>query len=536
MSLRTALFASAVLLTSSVIPDHSFANQARGSDAEPARVAARVPATSAANVSNAVRRAVGYNRLSKFRHGLVITESEQGKDESASTIYLGRRHGKLRSGESFGFDGAFHWQRDEKRGIAVPNPQRNREKNSWPLWIRGYWWLNPASGISVAVLPEETTAETVALSLTLQGGIVPATLHVDRSTWLPSKLVVAYERGPFTARYSDYRPVNGVSVAFVVETSYRSDSRRLVQSVHPIADESIFAAPRIPSDHKFDGRRPAALMTAAGAPFSLGSPGHNYVRAAADDGAAGWWHFDSGSDSMIIDTAVANQLGMPIIGTHRSMGADGTPREGTWRRGKSFTLGRIRIENPVYRALDLSKNNAPPGERRMGTIGYDLFARSVVEYDDNGLAVRVCDPGTYRLPKGAQWQRLEHIDSTPAVRGLVENRFKGLFQIDTGSAGSIDFTKQFHETHRLLEGRETTSAAQLGSGGTFSVEQGTIRTFKLAGREYKNVAVLFRTGGISREGSAGTVGRELLRSFAVVFDYIGHRVAFAPPGARGNCG
>ena len=468
-------------------------------------------------------------------NGFTIVE-RKAESESQQVLHFGTRRGELRSGDEFGFDGAFAWQHDSRRNIAIPSSQRQREKSMWPLWVRGYWWLNPRSGIAVSVLAAESDARTIALSLALPEGLVPATLYVDRATWLPARLVVPYERGPFTALYSEYRTVRGLRLPGLVETSYRSESRLRMLATRPIPDRAAFAVPALPADHRFDPAPAAALETTAGAPFAPGSPGHNYVRAAADDGRPGWWHFDSGSDSMIIDEAVANELGMEIIGTHRSMGADGNPREGTWRRGKSFTIGRLRIENPVYRAMDLSANNAPPGERRMGTIGYDLFARSVVEYAGAGRDVRICDPRTYQLPRGARWQRLEHIDSTPAFRGLVEGKLPGLFQVDTGAAGTIDFARPFHERHRLLEGRATAALRSQGSGGSFAVEEGRIARFDFAGRRYDDLEVSFRTGGISREGSAGTIGRALLAPFRIVFDYSHHRIAFAPVAAgQGAC-
>lgn len=502
-----------------------------------AQSAARAVAPSATQVLASVRRAVGYRSLAALPNGFAVTERVTGDGAEDRIVHFGTRRGELRNGDEFGFDGSFAWQNDRRRNMAIPFSQGQREKLMWPLWVRGYWWLNPRSGIAARILPGESDARMVALALTLRDGLVPATLYVDRATWLPVRLVVPYERGPYTARYSDYRTIRGLRLPGVVETDYRGESRRQLLTMTPIPDRAVFAAPALPADYRFDPSRPAAPETLAGAPFGPNSPGHIYVRATADDVRTGWWHFDSGSDSMIIDEAVANELGMEIIGTHRSMGADGTPREGTLRRGRSFSIGRIRIENPVYRAMDLSANNAPPGERRMGTIGYDLFARSAVEYAGGGRDIRICDPRLYRLPRGARWRRLEHIDATPAARGLVEGRIEGLFQIDTGAAGTIDFARPFHERHRLLANRATESMRSQGSGGSFAVERGHIARFDFGGRRYDNLEVTFRTGGISRDGSAGTVGREVLAPFRMVFDYSNHRVAFAPLAAgHGRCG
>lgn len=487
-------------------------------------------------IMEAVRRAVGYRHLRAFRSGIALTEQAAGAS-TAETVLIGTSRGAIRSGDGFGFDGNYRWQHDQRWGAAIPSPQRLHEKNAWPIWIRGHWWLNPASGIRVEVDPATSGAEEVALRLTLPEGLVPATVYVNRSTWLPMRFSVPYEHGPFEARLSDWRPVRGVLLPFAVDSSYRERrSEWRVVTAAPVASAADFTPPSAPADYHFDSSLPPAPRTLAGAPFPSGTPGHVYVAASAD-GRAGWWHFDSGSDSMIIDEAVADSLGMEVIGKHRSMGADGTPREGTWRRGRTFSIGSMTIERPVFRAMDLSANNAPPGERRMGTIGYDLFARSVVEYARGGHEVRICDGARYRLPRGGRWQRLEHIDATPAVRALVEGRLAGLFQVDTGSAGSIDFAQPFHERHRLTEGREGRDARVLGSGGSFAVRVGRLARFDFAGRRWDNLEVSFRTGGVSREGSAGTLGRELLEPFRTVFDYGRHRIAFLPLAAGpGRCG
>jgi hypothetical protein len=496
---------------------------------------AMAPLPAVGRIVEAIRQAVGYRNLAAMREGFAIVERDDAG--AGERLLFGTRRGELRSGEAFGFDGAFGWQRDDRRGAAIPFSQRQREKLMWPLWVRGHWWLNPRSGIAVAVVPEESDARTIALALTLHDGLVPAKLYVDRATWLPARLVVPYERGPFTAIFSDYRSIRGVRLAGTVRTSYRGEAERRLVSMAPLAGRNAFAAPALPADTRFDPAVPARLEIAPGAPFASGTPGHIYVRAGVDDSRSGWWHLDSGSDSMIIDEAVADSLGMEVIGTHRSMGADGVAREGTWRRGRSFTLGRIRIERPVFRAMDLAANNAPPGERRMGTIGYDLFARAVVEYADGGRDVRICNPRGYRLPRGGRWQRLEHIDATPAARGIVEGRLEGLFQIDTGNAGTIDFAKPFHERHDLLRGRQTDRLRVEGSGGTFSVERGRIAHFDFGGRRYDDLEVTFRTGGVSREGSAGTIGRDVLAPFRTIFDYANHRIAFVPVTAgQGRCG
>jgi predicted aspartyl protease len=355
-------------------------------------------------------------------------------------------------------------------------------------------------------------------------------LWIDRRIWLPSRLSVPYERGPYTVRYSDYRPALGLRMPFTIETRYGTSSVRHVESVAAMsAGQPHFAAPPPVPPARFDASVPARLTLRRGTPFGPSTPGHLFAEAAVDGAPAGWFLLDSGADGMMIDAALADRLGLPIVGRTRSIGADGRPREATFRRGRSFRVGRLTFDNPLFLALDLSGSNAPAGEKRAGVIGYDVFAHSVVEFARGGEAVTLCDPAAYRLPAPARWQPLGFIDLAPAVEARLEGDRTGLFQIDTGAAGSVDFYKQYLDATGLLAGRETREVQSSGAGGVFAMRAGRIAWLDLGGRRFANVEAGFRTN-LSREGGAGVIGRELMAPFLVVFDYPHRRIAFVLAG------
>jgi hypothetical protein len=492
----------------------------------------RLPAAAAPSVTRIlaeIRRAVGFEALTRLAPGFTIVD-RQG-DGQRVTISLGVRQGEYRVGDETGFDGRYRWQADARRGIAVPNALRQHEKAAWPLWVRGHWWLEPASGISIALLPAETNEAQIALALRRTGGVVPATLYIDRATMLPARLVVPYDRGPFEARFSDWLGFGGVLIARRVDSHYRDDA-----SVHSERIERLrradFAPPPMRADSSFDPAAPARLAVRRGPDFSPGVRGHSFVQARVDGQQAGWWLVDSGADGMLIDAALADRLGMPILGESRSVGADGRPRRATWRRGRSFTVGRLTYRDPVFLAVDLADATAPPGEHRSGVIGYDVFARAVVEYGRDGDDVAICDPRAYRQSAGVPWQPLDFIDQTPAVPARIEGNRTGLFQIDTGAAGEVDFYQPFVEANRLLEGRETREVQSSGAGGAFSMRAGRLGWIELGGRRFDDQEVGFRTAA-GRDG-AGVIGRGLLGPFRTIFDYPQRRIAFVPAGRAGT--
>ena len=345
---------------------------------------------------------------------------------------------------------------------------------------------------------------------------------------MPTTLVVEYERGPYTVTFKDYQERLGFRFPQRINVNYRgSDSEFEVKSIAEItaAQSAQFAVPPLPADTVFDNTLPAELRIAQGVPFSADSPGHYYVRPLIDGRDMGWFHFDTGADAMHIDTRVADELKMPVLGRSQTRGADGRAQEVTIRQGKTFQLGRVTYKNPVYLAMDLSDRNAPPGEKRAGLVGYPLFARAVVEVSGGGQKIAVYDPTSYKLPRG-RWQELSYIDLTPAVVCRMEGNREGLFQLDTGYTGTVTFYDKFIKDEKLLEGREVKEVTGIGAGGTYKMATGTIEWFELAGHRFRNPRAGFRIAGLSREGGAGVIGREFLSVFTIVFNYPDRRIAF----------
>jgi outer membrane lipoprotein-sorting protein len=488
-----------------------------------------------------VRNAVGYDKIKKLKRGFAVEEKQDLTDSADITIKMFgpigqvRRESKPQGTNTLVFDGKELWminrlESSARYGSPAPANQKQVEKLVLQWWVESGWWLNDSAPLDIAVLPGESTETRVALSVKFRNGVVGSKLFIDRATWLPATLVVEQAKGPYTLELKDYQKTLGFLYPHRSTVNYDNSKKeykiKSVAELPPTAN--IFRSLPPTGDTTFDNTVPAELKMAEGAPFPDGSKGHpTYVRPLIDGRDVGWFHFDTGADAMMIDNRIADELHMRIIAESKVVGADGAARSVTIRRGKTFQLGRVTIKNPTYVAGDLSKMNAPPGERRAGFCGYPLLARVVVEVNGGGQSIALYDPSTYSLSKG-DWQDLSLINFTPAITAYLEGNREGLFMLDTGASGTVYINSKFSADEKLLEGRKTVEETVSSSGGDFKNARGSLEWFELAGFRFNNPKVLFRVAGVGyeAEGVTGVIGRVFMKPFTIVFNYPERRVAF----------
>jgi hypothetical protein len=489
-----------------------------------------------------VRKAVRYDKIKILKRGFAVEERLDSANSADITIKMFGRMGEVRretkppdTNVFVVFDGQELWMINRLKASArYGSPalvnQKQLEKLVLPWWIQSGWWLDENAPLDIAVLPDESNEGRMAISVKFKNGVVGSKLFIDRKTWLPATLIVEQAKGPYTIELKDYQKALGFYYPRRSTVSYdNSQKAYIVKSVAELPPiDNLFRGLPPTSDTIFDNSRPAELIMGQGAPFPDGSKGHpTYVRPLIDGKDVGWFHFDTGADNLMIDTRIADELKMPIIAESKVVAADGNARTVTVRQGKTFQLGRVTINDPIYIAGDLSKMNAPPGEKRAGFCGYPLLARVIVEVSDGGKGIALYDPSTYRLAHG-KWQDLALINYTPAVTAHLEGNREGLFMLDTGASGTVDINSKFSLEQKLLEGRGTTEETVSSSGGDFKDALGSLEWFELAGFRFNNPKVSFRVAGVGyeAEGVAGIVGRVFMRPFTIVFDYPERRVAF----------
>lgn len=328
-------------------------------------------------------------------------------------------------------------------------------------------------------------------------------------------------------RFEDWSVRDGVRVPARIR---RGDLEGVhdVLEVHEVGRESVagFAPPADPPrDWSF---------TAGAAPeleLRVAASGHLLVHPRVDGQDVGWFIFDSGAGAMCLDAGLTERLGAERFGRVTAIGVAGRA-ETDFTRTRSFTLGPMTLDEPIFVLLDLAFL-APYFEVPIaGIVGHELFARAVVEYEtapDPRISLHARED--YRLIEGARWEPMIVSERIPIVRARFEGGHEDWFRLDTGANGTVAFHAPAVERYGLLDARATTPAQAGGVGGSGEVRVGRLAWLELGGARFEEFDAQFYVGEVGAFADAdtcGNLGLDLLRNFRLVFDARGERIAFLP--------
>lgn len=260
------------------------------------------------------------------------------------------------------------------------------------------------------------------------------------------------------------------------------------------------------------------------------------VRPLINGQDLGWFALDTGSPVLAIDKRHAAQLDLSSVGKAMIPECN---MPVSFLSGASLDLGRLRLDDAILAALDLSSLN-----RRIqldvqlaGIIGAPLFDAAIVqiEYGDTLDRISLFDPATFDHNE-IVWQSMDLRDQKPVIHARLEGNLSGDFLLDTGKGGNLSLYADFIETHNLLANREVVRKKNSRLCGDTDEFSGQIEWFEFGGKRFDNPTVRFKIPGtLGSEGednTIGTIGRGFLRYFTVVFDYQEERLALILRGIQ----
>jgi membrane-associated protease RseP (regulator of RpoE activity) len=155
-----------------------------------------------------------------------------------------------------------------------------------------------------------------------------------------------------------------------------------------------------------------------------------------------------------------------------------------------------------------------------GVLGLVWFVRMPVRIDYARSRLTFYDPAQFKYDGGGTRVPVAVRGRLPQVKGSIDG-VEGMFEIDTGSRGSLTLASAFAAKNDFEKrlGTKNVAVAGAGVGGPLRVAMARGKSLKLGGVEVPNPIVAVPQGGESGKSEvAGNVGFGLMRQFAITYD------------------
>ena len=249
--------------------------------------------------------------------------------------------------------------------------------------------------------------------------------------------------------------------------------------------------------------------------------------------------FDTGDKVGIVDTDVANELGLKLEGQLRIGGAGADQLPGSNVKEANWTLeGLDGFSQPIRLALPLGRLAARFGQDFDGIIGSDFIRQFVIEVDYQRRALKLYDKDKFVYSGGGGSVPVQlNSQGHPILEGVVSpidaEPIKGKFVLDLGSSGSLSLMSPVVSEHKLLaNGLKTIRAIGVGgAGGRVTGQIGRVKSLQIGKYTIANPVALFSedaAGAMATSSLVGNIGQLIASKFKVFLDYSHNRIIVEP--------
>jgi predicted aspartyl protease len=353
---------------------------------------------------------------------------------------------------------------------------------------------------------------------------------VRRETAYLDRLVVA--------TYGDYRETKGGAFPF---RSTISDGHIDNDEVYTLTYLSV-DAPVTEADVAIPGSRRLPVTLPAGVasvrlPARIDEWGRVVLRLTIQ-GRGLDFQLDSGSDGIVINRDVAQELGLKTYGRWSATVA------GTFTTTRAIVpklaIGPVVMNDVVVDALPFAFEH-DRSTRIVGLLGYDFIAGCVVKIDYEHGTVDALPAETFTPP--AKGITLDAIldDQVPLIWSKFNDAVGERFILDTGADDVVVFSGfakkhpaavQDHSPQKVVS--RTFNVVQVeGIGGELNVRPVIIANMQVGTVRYPEALAFVMSGdqpAFEHEDLDGLIGASALRMFDVYLDYAKSRVVLVPNG------
>ncbi len=262
-----------------------------------------------------------------------------------------------------------------------------------------------------------------------------------------------------------------------------------------------------------------------------------FVAVKVNNGPPLWFNFDTGEETTLIDTAVADQLGLKIENPQPTALPGGTVNVGTVSN-TNVRIGAI-TESLTVQTAPIGQLARFLGHRVDGIIGHDFIQRYTVEIDYQRHALSFFKPDTFKAPSDTSEVQITIEDAQvfmPAtVRSPGHPPVLGKFKIDTGSEDSMGMNNNFVvENHLLDKDQPKIPVPGVALGGETQGYYFLLDWAKVGPITFERPLVGYTTDskGFENRPDAGTIGSTFLSRFIIILDYRRKRILLKPIGKQ----
>lgn len=233
---------------------------------------------------------------------------------------------------------------------------------------------------------------------------------------------------------------------------------------------------------------------------------------------------DSGAARSVIDRGAAERLGLKTRPGYAARGLTGTV-EGAISEAVPVEIGDVALSLPMG-VLDLgalSKASARPID---AVLGREIFERSIVDIDFRRARIRFVERGCDVADDRATVLPLRSGNGMYSVTAAIEGGGETDFLLDLGSSVSVYVSPGHALRTRLLEGKKVSTGMTVGMEGLDVSLLSTLRSFRLAGVELRNVPVAVPERW--SQDASGVIGLPVLGRFRVRIDAAGGEIRLTP--------
>ncbi len=285
------------------------------------------------------------------------------------------------------------------------------------------------------------------------------------------------------------------------------------------------ARPQITSHWDFvdDDSFPIDLRYAANI---VDSAGGYVVVTASIDGKSGQFLLDTGASGSVLSDRFIEGLSLKRLGSGSMYGIAGNTIATTAVLVKDLALGRSVLHDvPIEVA---SGNSSDLGRHLDGILGYEIFAKAIVEVDLSTQRMRVFDPLRFE-PTVAKNSYIFDVDLTsrqPKITGTVSGvTIHPIF--DTGNELLLSLSDSIRDHNAVVASHAATLTFEGVDGRSKGVDCGRVNRATFGSINYDGPIICFFNGPLfGKDG--GIIGFDFLRHFDWTIDYPDKKFVLTP--------